>query len=127
MYFIVVEDDPKTNTVIKEIIDTVMFKTNKDYKIRTYTKYCKELKEYIDDQALVKIFILDIELEGKICGIDIAKLIRENDWDSEIIFVTSHDRMFETVYKTVYKVFDFIEKFNNLEKRLTKDIRAKKK
>ena len=122
MNFIIVEDDPKTEKEIENIITKEMFKNNKEYKISKFTKYCKGLKEIIKNDIESKIFILDIALEGKISGIDIAKEIRTEDWDSEIIFVTSHDRMFETVYKTIYKVFDFIEKFDNLDKRLSKDI-----
>ena len=30
--------------------------------------------------------------------------------------------MFETVYRTIFKVFDFIEKFHNLDSRLEKDL-----
>ena len=33
--------------------------------------------------------------------------MRNNDWDSEIIVITNHDRMFETVHKEIYKTFDF--------------------
>lgn len=124
MNFVIVEDDSSTEMEIEEIISKIMFKNNNEYDILKYTKFNNSLKKTIDDNTVSKIYILDIELEGKISGIDIAKIIREQDWDSEIIFVTSHDRMFETVYKTVYKVFDFIEKFDNLEKRLTKDIKA---
>ena len=66
---------------------------------------------------------MDIELESLKSGIDIAHEIRKTDWDSEIIFVTSHDKMFETVHRTILKVFDFIEKFHLLEKRLEDDIK----
>lgn len=123
MNFIIVEDDSKTEQEIEDIISKVMFKNNKEYQVHKFDKYSKNLKKLIEDQSLNKIYMLDIELAGKISGIDIARDIRANDWDSEIIFITSHDRMFETVYKTIYKVFDFIEKFDNLDKRLTKDIK----
>ena len=66
---------------------------------------------------------MDIELESKVSGIEIAKYIRENDWESEILFLTSHDKMFETAYRSVYEIFDFIEKFHQMEKRLKKDLK----
>ena len=50
-------------------------------------------------------------------------MIRETDWDSEIIFITNHDKMFETAHRNVFEVFDFIEKYHELEKRLTNDIK----
>ena len=73
-----------------------------------------------------KIYLLDIELANNASGIQIAKKIREKDWDSQIIFMTNHDKMFETVYRSVYQVFDFIEKFHEFDKRLENDIMHKK-
>ena len=65
---------------------------------------------------------MDIELEGSVSGIQIAKKIRTDDWESEIIFITSHDKMFETVYRSIYQVFDFIEKYHEMSERLQKDL-----
>lgn len=121
-YFITVEDDVKTTKIIKDVLSK--FIISKDSSIQTcyFTKYCKDLKKLMDDTTSRKVYILDIELETKTSGIEIAKMIRENDWESEIIFITDHDKMFETVYRSVFEVFDFIEKFYNMEKRLIKDI-----
>ena len=79
----------------------------------------KEIKK-IDEH---KIYILDIELANKVSGISIAKLIREVDWESEIVFVTNHDKMFESTHRSIYEVFDFIEKFHDFDKRLKRDIK----
>jgi oligoendopeptidase F len=65
---------------------------------------------------------LDIELNSNLSGINIANKIREDDWESEIIFLTNHDNMFEQVYRSIYKVFNFIEKYHNFEERLSKDL-----
>lgn len=120
--FIVVEDDKKTQETVKDILrKTVMDKDN-TISVKYFTKYNKELQRMIDDDSMRKVYIMDIELESKVSGIEIAKLIREKDWESEIIFITCHDKMFETVYRSVYEVFDFIEKFYEMEKRLEDDI-----
>lgn len=119
---IVVEDEKIHQDKIKEVISKVLFKTNDDVKVEYFTKYNKSLQKIIDDDSMRKIFIMDIELEGNISGIQIAKKIRENDWESEIIFTTSHDKMFETVYRNIYQVFDFIEKYYDMSKRLLKDL-----
>jgi len=118
----VVEDDKKTQETIKEVLRKVVMSKDNSIEVKYFTKYSKELKRIIDDNSCRKVYIMDIELETKTSGIEIAKLIREKDWESEIIFITSHDKMFETVYRNVYEVFDFIEKFYEMEKRLTKDI-----
>jgi len=120
--FIVVEDDKKTQETIKDVLRRVIISKDNTINIKYFTKYTSELKTIIDDNSTRKVYIMDIELETKTSGIEIAKMIREKDWESEIIFITSHDKMFETVYRSVYQVFNFIEKFYDMEKRLEKDI-----
>ena len=120
--FIVVEDDLKTQKSIKEVLRKTVISKDHNIDVKYFTKYTKELKDIIEDDSMRKVYILDIELETKVSGIEIAKQIRNDDWESEIIFITCHDKMFETVYRNVYEVFDFIEKFFDMEKRLEKDI-----
>lgn len=119
---VVVEDDKEVQLAIKKILRKLDIFKDEEVKIEYFTKYTNNLKEIINNPAERKIYILDIELETKVSGIDIAKYIRESDWESEIIFITNHDKMFETAYRSVYEVFDFIEKFHDLENRLKKDI-----
>ncbi len=121
---IVVEDDKKTQMIIKKLLLNANFLKNETVKAEYFTKYTNSLKQTILDTTEHKIYILDIELESKVSGIDIARYIREKDWESEIIFITNHDKMFETAYRTVYEVFDFIEKFHDLEAKLKKDLKA---
>lgn len=119
---IIVEDDKKCQEEIKRILrETEIGKEG--IEIKYFTKFDSELKKIIKETEERKIYIMDIELESKVSGIDIAKYIREKDWESEIIFITSHDKMFETAYRNVYEIFDFIEKFYQLEKRLKKDLK----
>lgn len=120
---IIVEDNKDMQLQLKNILrETDFYK--EEIKINYFTKFTTDLKNIIKDNSERKIYILDIELETKVNGIDIAKFIRENDWESEIIFITSHDRMFETAYRNVYEIFDFIEKFHHLESRLKKDLKV---
>ena len=120
--FIIVEDSKKEQDEIKKIINKVTFKTEINFEIKVFDKYDANLKKVIEDTSEVKIYILDIELGDKVSGIQIAKKIRNYDLEDEIIFITNHDHMFEEVYRSVYKVYDFIEKFNNFEERLTKSL-----
>ncbi len=121
--FIVVEDEKIFQEKEKQIINKITFNLEEDIKIRFYSSFSKELKKAIKEIPEKKIYILDIELPDSVSGIQIAQLIREEDWDSEIIFCTSHDKMFEKAYRSVYAVFDFIEKFHEFEERLEKDLR----
>lgn len=119
---IVVEDDKNIQLSVKNILRKLDIFNDDGVKIEYFTKFNPSLKEIINDKENHKIYILDIELESRVSGIDIARYIREKDWQSEIIFITNHDKMFETAYRSVYEVFDFIEKFHDLDKRLMKDI-----
>ena len=120
--YVVIDDEAKDLELVEKIINKVLFKTENEYEIHKFSKYNLDLEKIINDNSEPKIYIIDIELDNKKSGLDIARQIRENDWDSEIIIITNHDRMFETVYKTIYKVFNFIEKFDNMEERLEKDL-----
>lgn len=122
--FVIVEDDAKNVNTIKEIINREKYRIDTEVKTFEFKGYNKQLASLISNPDEKTIYILDIELENSKSGIEIASLIRENDWDSEIIFITNHDKMFETAHRSVYEVFDFIEKYHDLEKRLTKDIKT---
>lgn len=121
--FIIVEDDKKYVDSIRRILDKLKYKISDEVKTYEFSGYNNELKNLINKNDERKIYILDIELENSKSGIEIASMIRETDWDSEIIFITNHDKMFETAHRNVFEVFDFIEKYHELEKRLTNDIK----
>ena len=121
--FIIVEDEEKWIKEYEDIISDILFKTDKEYEIYKFNKYTKELKDIINDNSEPKIYLMDLQLDIKHTGMDILREIRQKDWDSEIIVLTNHDRMFETVHKEIFKTFDFIEKFDDIEKRLKRDIK----
>jgi len=120
--FIVVEDDNFDQENFKAILRKLAIKNDKNLEVSYFKKYGKELQKEMDTDLYRKVYIMDIELEGNVSGIEIADKIREKDWDSEIIFVTNHDNLFEKAHRQVLDVFDFIEKFDNMEKRLENDI-----
>ena len=126
---IVVEDDEKDQKLIKRIINPFYFKYKENIKTIFYKKWNNALLKDIEDLSERKIYILDICLQSNITGINIALKIRENDWDSEIIFLTNHSNYEQKVYNNIFKVFRFIEKFDNMEDRLNEciDIILKKK
>ena len=121
--FIIVDDEIKWIDEYEKIINDVAFNSNKQYEIKKFKRYDEELHKLISDNSEQKIYLMDLDLDNKHTGMDILREIREEDWDSEIIVLTNHDRMFETVHKEIYKTFDFIEKFDNFEVRLRKDLK----
>ncbi len=117
--FILVDDDAGELKHLAFLLEEFV---KEDKEIRCFSKVDAELKKEIQNTDVRKIYVLDIQLGNKVSGISVAKLIREVDWQSEIIFITNHDEMFESAHRTVYKIFDFIEKFHEFDKRFKKDI-----
>ncbi len=120
--YVLVDDSEDIRKRVRSIVNDVMFKTETEYEIYEFSEFSKELEGIIKSKA-PKIYILDIELKNGSSGLDIGKYVRMYDWDSELIYLTSHDKMFEKVFRNVYKVFDFIEKFDAMDKRLKNDLK----
>lgn len=128
--FIIVDDSKQMQQQIKKIVIKALINDNVETKFLFFSKYCNELQKAIEDTSIRTVYLLDVDLEDKnTTGIDIGKIIRKYDWDCELIFLTNHDNYFEKVYRTIYNVMDFIEKFDHMESRLTlaiKEISAQK-
>ena len=122
--FIVVENNKSKQQEIRSIINRVTFDLEKSINIKIFDSYNSDLGKIIADNSEVKVYILGVVLNGKVSGLEIAKKIRENDLENEIIFITDYYYMFEKVYRNVYKVYDFIEKGVNFKTRLTKSLKA---
>ncbi len=120
--YIIIENEEKYRSIYKNTINRLMSKSNNKYKIYEFQKINQNLKNIINNKDIYKIYLIDIHLDCKYTGIDIAKLIRNVDAESEIIFISSQDILFETVFKNIHKVYSFIYKYSNLECILFNDL-----
>ena len=123
-HFVIIENEEKYRLIYKKIIKELMSKENLYYYINEFTKFNKKLEDFIKDNNTYNIYLIDIHLESKYTGIDIAKEIRKNDLNSDIIFISSQSIMFEAIFKNIPKVFCFISKYQNMEKNLTKSLKT---
>lgn len=92
MEFVVCDDEKQFRSSIVKIINKIYMNNNEDYKIYEFESYNKDFEKIINKKS-PKIYVLDIEIKDSISGIDIARKIRRNDWDSIIILVTSHNEL----------------------------------
>lgn len=115
--FIVCDDDKEITNIIKNIITKVMFKNNLEYKIHIFNSYNESFYKIIKSDIENKIYILDIEVGSK-SGLDIASDIRENDWYSIIVILSSHYELEYLAYKSKILILDFISKFDLYEKKM---------
>jgi len=115
--FIICDDDKEITNIVKNIITKIMFKNNLEYKIHTFHSYDESFYKILNSNIENKIYILDIEVGNK-SGLDIATLIRENDWYSILIILTSHYELEYLAYKSRILILDFISKFDLYEKKM---------
>ncbi len=115
--FVVCEDDKNIKENITNLITKTMMPQDLDYIIHEFDDYNNKVKKIIEQTNIKKIYILDIELSSR-SGLDIARKIREKDWNSIIIIVTAHYELGLEAIKSRLMLLDFISKYINFEERL---------
>lgn len=115
--FILCDNEPAMIESVKTIITNMMFKNNIDYNVYTFNSYDASFNAIMNSTLENKIYILDIEV-GKKSGIEIAKKIREKDWISVVLVLSSHQELESMAYKSKILLLDFISKFDLYDKKL---------
>ena len=120
--FVVYDDEEVFRSNIVKSIDRVMTKSKMEYSIEEFSKYNSKMQKVIDDESS-KIYIMDIEIPNGLSGIDVARKIRVDDWNSIIILVTSHMDMGYDALKAQIMLLDFISKYNDCNISLERTIK----
>ena len=127
--FIICDSNKTFSNETKKIINNIMSKNNNQYKMHMYDDYSADLNRLINDKTVDnKIYILDLEYKNA-NGIEIAHEIRDNDFNSIIIFFTFiHDKYLHILLKTPL-IFNCVNKNEpkQLEKSLIKAVKYVKK
>jgi response regulator of citrate/malate metabolism len=109
MNILIVEDDPMVSSINRGFLK----KINAEYKIYDVPGIA-EAKDFILKKD-VDIVLLDVYLSGS-NGPDLLKWIRENDWDIEVVLITS-DNSAETVELAFrYGALDYLIKPFNFDR-----------
>lgn len=118
--FIICEDSEIFIKKYISIINKVKKETNIEIMIYTFDGYCEGLKQLIYSNLENKIYILDLMmLDFK--GNDIAKVIRNIDFVSLIIFITSYYKDFSMdIITGEYAYLKYIDKYKDYENELFK-------
>lgn len=96
---------------LENIIRNYIIFHSKMLKIVLKTQSPQEVKEYLDKfEPQNGIYFLDIDLNHSINGIDLAEIIRRNDVQAKIIFITTHDEMAPLTLKRKVEALGFIVK-----------------
>lgn len=129
--FIICEDIPFFSTQITRTVDKIATDLNLNYEKHIFKEYNSEFENIINSNLENKIYILDIVMPKK-KGTEIAKMIRENDLDSLIIFITLYcDEYDQDLLTNDYMFLKFIDKANDyafeLYETLHKSLKKKRK
>lgn len=110
--FVICDDNVEVVEKTRLIVNKVMMPYDYDYKITRFKSYNSTFESIIKNNDEQKIYILDIELPGT-TGLDIADKIREHDWNSIIIILTSHYECQDLVFEgrmTLFQNFQSMKK-----------------
>ena len=125
--FVLCDDNLNIVSKMAEMLEIIFVKHDIEAKVTFISDNAKDTLNYINDNQ-VDVAILDVNLNSKISGIDLAKEIRKNNKNIYIIFSTGHLE-YSLIAYTV-KTFDYLPKPITIERleitinRLLDDIRS---
>lgn len=119
IHFVIYEDNSYFSKNISHIVDLVMMNVDQfQYKIYCFNDYDEHLKALIEEEISFKIYILDVVAPTK-SGIEIARMVRNNDTESMIIFLSAHyNDYLKEILKGKFMFLDFIDKEGDYQKEL---------
>jgi two-component system response regulator AgrA len=115
--FIVCDDNNILREKVCKIITKLMLPIDLEYKTICFNSYGKDFESFINKKAGKKVYILDVEVNNA-SGLDVARKIREKDWESIIVILTAHYELAYEAFKNRLMLLDFISKFDNYQKSL---------
>lgn len=116
--YIICDDVTRDREKIIEMIDNYMMKNDIEYDKHIFSDYNEAFMKLINKKLPGKIYILDIDVPSH-SGIDIARIIRNRDYNCILIFLTGEEKFHDIVSKEDFLYFSFINKFNDCENRLS--------
>lgn len=121
--FIVCDDIDIYVKDICNIIDKVMITNDVEYKIYKFNDYNNDFMNILNKDLSFKIYILDIETPTR-SGIEVARIIRDNDIESMMIFLTAYfDKYLKELIKSRFMFLDIIDKGDNYQSNLESTIK----
>lgn len=104
---IICDDNVHSLNRLKTMLESIFVHKNLEAKVGLTTGDPNSLLEYLKNNS-VNVAFLDIDLKSNISGLDLAKIIRKNNKDIYIVFVTAHLEYGLMAYK--FKTFDYLPK-----------------
>ena len=116
--FIVCDDNLRDLNKTVKIVDKVMMANDIKYNVHTFNDYDNVFLKFISKKMCNKVYLLDIEMPTR-SGIDVARIIRNRDSNSILMFLTGHQDYDKVILKGYFLHLSFVNKYNNFELKLT--------
>ena len=117
MNIVICEDDKNYCSYMVDVLSHHIHAVQSNSKIVKVTSDIDDIMKYIENNAEITIYYLDIKLCGSQNGFYIASKIRERDYLSHIIFVTNYGELMPLTYEYKLEALDYIVKENTDEMR----------
>ena len=105
--FCIIDDNLNTLKKLSYMLESILINNNFDAEI-SYTTQCPhDLLSHISSNK-IDVFLIDIDLNSDLSGLQLAKHIRKLNKNAYIIFTTAHTEFSLIGYK--YKTFGFLSK-----------------
>lgn len=114
---VICDDNDAFRQKVIEQVKKYMDNLGHDYKIIEFADYNNKFINVIKANLTNVIYILDIEAPTR-SGIDVARIIRKEDVESPIIFLTGHEELGNLVLARNINILSFINKFDNFASKL---------
>ena len=116
--FVICDDNKSALDRLEKMLDSIFIKNDISASVVYSSTKAQDIVDYVNNNS-IDVLILDINLNSKINGCDIADIARKKSKDTYIIFSTGHMEYVLLAYK--YKTFDYLPK-PILEERLEETV-----
>lgn len=118
---IICEDNSAQRKRVKDSVELFIARENVDLKIDLVTENPFAVLKHLEkNKDYTGIYLLDVDLNEDLNGVNLASKIREKDPLGYIIFITSHSELSYLTFRYKVEALDYIIKdnFEDLDKRL---------
>lgn len=108
-----IDDDIHFTSMLKSVV-SFYAREHEVFQIEAFHIITDNFQDFLPlfnpESPLINIYIIDIELNGSVNGLDLARKIRQADFNGYILFITSHIEMTAITYQYNLKALTFIFK-----------------
>lgn len=109
------EDNKKQLEDFNNYVENIIFSQDLDMDISLVTNNPYDILNFLKDNSVNGLYLLDVDLKTSINGIELAEQIRKYDPRGFIVFITTHSEMSYLTFKYKVEAMDYIIKDNYKE------------